>query len=166
MISSKKMILGFCLILPVLTGWTQGDLPAAMLKPMRGAAASFSTLTQKDTVVLICFWSINSDESISELNAISAHYDNWKETARFKFMAVSVDTGKLINRVRPTAITNGWTFSVFIDINGDLQKALSSNNLPQSFIVRKGKLVYQQSGFESGTENYLFQKVVEYSHGK
>ena len=141
----------------------QTALSSAMLKPARGAIAPFSSFTQKDSLILICFWSVNSDVSIDELNAINAHYDSWKEAVKFKLMAVSVDEGKLANRVRPTAIMNSWTFDVFVDINSDLQKALSSNNFPQSFIIKKGKVVYQQSGYEAGTENYLFQKIAEVS---
>jgi hypothetical protein len=144
----------------------QTALSSVMLKPMRGAVAPFSSFTQKDSLILICFWSVNSDESINELNAISAHYDNWKESAKFKLMAVSIDEGKIANRVRPTAIGNGWTFDVSIDINGDLRKTLSSSNLPQSFIIKNGKVVYQQSGYEAGTENYLFQKIVQFSNSK
>jgi hypothetical protein len=144
----------------------QTTLSSVMLKPMRGAVASFSSFIQKDSLILICFWSVNSDETINELNAINTHYDNWKETVKFKLMAVSIDEGKIANRVRPTVIGNGWTFTVLIDINGDLRKTLSSSNLPQSFIIKNGKVVYQQSGYDVGTENYLFQKIVQFSNGK
>ncbi|HSZ87202.1 MAG TPA: hypothetical protein VK787_14310 [Puia sp.] len=144
----------------------QITISSATLKPMRGAIAPFSSFTQKDSLILICFWSVNSDESVNELNAINTHYDNWKETVKFKLMAISIDEGKIANRVRPTAIGNGWTFNIFIDINGDLRKALSSSNLPQSFIIKNGKVVYQQSGYEAGTENYLFQKIVQFSNSK
>lgn len=144
----------------------QSAVSSAMLKPMRGAVASFSSFTQKDSVVLICFWSVNSDETINELNAINAHFDGWKENAKFKFMAVSIDEGKIANRVRPTVNGNSWTFDAYVDINGDLRKALNSNNLPQSFILKNGKIVYQQSGYEAGTENYLFQKVVQFVHSQ
>jgi hypothetical protein len=161
----KKICLSF-FIFSFFTAHAQITLSSAMLKPMRGAIAPFSSFTQKDSLILICFWSVNSDVSINELNAISSHYDNWKEAAKFKLMAVSVDEGKLANRARPTALMNGWTFDIFVDVNGDLQKALSSNNFPQSFIIKMGKVVYQQSGYETGTENYLFQKIAEFANKK
>ncbi|HLY69540.1 MAG TPA: redoxin domain-containing protein [Puia sp.] len=162
----KKIL--FISLFTTLSLFTQAQtaLSSAMLKPMRGAVASFSSFTQKDSLMLICFWSVNADESINELNAINTHYDNWKESVKFKLMAVSIDDGKVANRVRPTALGNGWTFSIFIDINGDLRKALGSSNLPQSFVVKNGKVVYQQSGYESGTENYLFQKIIQFSNSK
>ena len=54
---------------------------------------------------------------------------------------------------------NGWQFDVYVDIKGDLRKALSSNNLPQAMIIKRGEVIYKQSGFEAGSENYLFQKI-------
>jgi hypothetical protein len=162
----KKIILQGICILAVFFAQAQSGLPAAMLKSMRGKTASFSSLTQKDSLILVCFWSVNADETINELNAINAQYDKWKETVKFKFMAVSVDEGKTANRVRPAVIGNEWTFDAFVDINGDLRKALNSNNLPQAFIIKNGKIVYQQSGYEPGTENYLFQKLAHAVNGK
>ena len=84
----------------------------------------------------------------------------------FRFMAVSVDEGKLANRLRPIYNMNGWTFEVYSDIYGDLRKALHSNNLPQSMIVYKNEIIYQQSGWTAGTENYLFQKLLAINAGR
>jgi hypothetical protein len=166
MIRLRKLFFGILMVVAVLTGRTQTSLSSAMLKPMRGPVGSFESFTKKDSLILVCFWSINSEETTNELNAINAHFENWKQSVKFKLMAVSVDEGKLVNRVRPTAIMNGWTFEVFVDTNGDLRKALGSNNLPQSFIIKNGRVVYQQSGYDAGTENYLFQKIVQFSNGK
>ncbi len=162
----KKIIFCCCFIIANHPLHAQTALSDAVLKPMRGKPAPFSSFTQKDSLILVCFWSVNSDESVNELNAINPHVQDWKDAVKFKLMAVSVEEGKLADRVRPTAIMNGWTFEVFVDINGDLRKALNSTNLPQSFIIKNGKIVYRQSGFESGTENYLFQKVIEFSKQK
>jgi hypothetical protein len=67
--------------------------------------------------------------------------------------------------VRPTVNMNGWTFDVYTDLNGDLQKALNSNNLPQSVIIKKDKVLYLQSGYQRGSEIYLFEKLREFSAG-
>ncbi len=130
---------------------------------MHGQPASFASLTLKDSLVLVVFWSLTSDESINELNAVNANFEGWKEKIHFKMMAVSIDEGKAANRVRPTAIGNGWTFDIFVDLDGNLRKALSSSNLPQAFIIKNGRSMYQQSGYDAGTEKYLFEKLAEFS---
>jgi cytochrome c biogenesis protein CcmG/thiol:disulfide interchange protein DsbE len=156
--------LALLLLLPLAhTLSAQPDLPSSLLKTLRGATVSFASLTKTDSMILVCFWACTSDASIDELNAINANYEKWKSDLHFKLMAVSVDEGKNANRVRPTVNLNGWTFDVYTDINGDLQKALNSNNLPQSMIIKKGKVLYLQSGYQRGSENYLLQKLREFS---
>jgi cytochrome c biogenesis protein CcmG/thiol:disulfide interchange protein DsbE len=136
-------------------------LDSLQLKTLKGQVFPFSVLTKKEPVILICFWSVNSDPSMGELNAINAQYAKWKQAAPFKLMAICIDEGNLLNRMRPTANGNGWTFDVYGDINGDLQKffSVNDNNLPVSLILDKEKVVYRQSGFDTGTENYLFAKI-------
>ena len=61
---------------------------------------------------------------------------------------------------------NGWMFEVYSDPEGELRKALNSKNLPQAMIIKGDKVIYQQSGFEPGTEKYLFQKIQAISEGR
>ena len=105
----------------------------AQIKNLHGKMVSFSSVTQKDSLVLVCFWSAAS----------------------------LVRAGRVVlsTKIRPMVNENGWLFDVYADINGDLRKALKSNNLPQSMIIRRGKVIYEQSGYETGSENYLFQKI-------
>jgi len=137
----------------------QDSLQQARLKSLQGKIASFSTVAKKDSLFLICFWSVESEESITELNAINTNLEHWQSIVPFRFMAVSVDEGKTANRFRPTYNMNGWTFEAYTDLYGDLRRALHSNNFPQSMILYKNEVVYEQSGWNSGTENYLIQRL-------
>jgi cytochrome c biogenesis protein CcmG/thiol:disulfide interchange protein DsbE len=154
-----KIILLLCFATSVIALHAQTPLQKASLRNMHGVIAPFSDVTKKDSLILICFWSTSSDESINELNAINTKYEKWKEQTHFRMMAVCIDTGKIANKVRPTVNMNGWTFEVFVDIHGELRKAVSANNLPEAMIIKGGKVTYQQSGFEADSENYLIQKL-------
>jgi cytochrome c biogenesis protein CcmG/thiol:disulfide interchange protein DsbE len=138
----------------------QEGIGGSMLKTLRGKMVTYASLTVKDSVVLVCLWSTQSEESIAELNAINAKYENWKSSLPFTLLAVSVDENNA-NRVKPTVNMNGWTFGVYIDESGDLRRALNAGSIPQSMILRGGRLIYKQSGYESGSEKYLFQKMLE-----
>ena len=138
----------------------QDSLQQAKLKSLQGKIAPFSVFAKKDSLFLICFWSVASEESITELNSINANLENWQRMVNFRFMAVSVDEGKAANRLRPVYNMNGWTFEAYTDLYGDLRKSLHSNNLPQSMIVYKNQIIYQQSGWTAGTENYLLQRLL------
>ena len=156
----KKII--FLLIPLFLAGALSAQevpLDSVQLKPVRGSLVTYYSLTAKTPHVMVCFWSVNIPATIDELNAISKQYEKWKQLGSFRLLAVCIDEGNLLGRMRPTANMNGWTFDVFGDINGDLQRILHTGTLPQSFILDKGQVVYQQSGFAAGTEDYLFSKI-------
>jgi cytochrome c biogenesis protein CcmG, thiol:disulfide interchange protein DsbE len=159
----KKLLL-ICLVACSLKTAAQDSLQQAKLKSLQGKIAPFSVFAKKDSLFLICFWSVSSEESITELNSINTSLEHWQSLLPFRFMAVSVDEGKLANRLRPVYNQNGWTFEAYSDLYGDLRKALHSNNLPQSMIVYKNEITYQQSGWTQGTENYLIQKLLSMKH--
>jgi hypothetical protein len=159
-----KKILMFSLVLFSLSASAQESIQEAKIKSLQGKIAPFSVFAKKDSLFLICFWSLSSDESITELNSINANLEHWESLLPFRFMAVSVDEGKLANRMRPVYNQNSWTFEAYSDLYGDLRKALHSNNLPQSMIVYKNEIVYEQSGWTVGIENYLIQKLLSMKH--
>lgn len=131
------------------------------MKPLRGPIVTWASLLRKDSIFIVCFWSVNSESGIQELNAINARYEKWKQSTPFHLLAISCDAGNLQNRVRPTANMNGWTFDVYSDLNGDLQETFHIRNLPESLVLLNGKVIYQQAGYQSGAESYLFEKVMQ-----
>lgn len=155
-----RNILILSLILIAVGASAQDSLQQAKIKSLQGKIAPFSAFAKKDSLFLICFWSSSSDESITELNSINANLEHWQSMKPFRFMAVCVDEGKQANRLRPVYNQNGWTFEAYSDLYGDLRKSLHSNNLPQSMIIYKNEVIYEQSGWTSGTENYLIQKLL------
>jgi len=155
-----KKVFMFSLVLFYLSASAQESLQDAKIKSLQGKIAPFSIFAKKDSLFLICFWSLSSEESITELNSINANLEHWQSLLPFRFMAVSVDEGKLANRLRPVYNQNSWTFEAYSDLYGDLRKVLHSNNLPQSMIVYKNEIIYEQSGWTNGTENYLIQKLL------
>jgi hypothetical protein len=157
-LSGISSLTGALLITMALSA--QPSLDSISVKTVRGAIVPFSSIAKNERVILLCFWSVNSDQSVSELNAINAQFEKWKQAASFRLVAVCVDEGNILNRMRPTANMNGWTFDVCGDINGDLRKAFNVNDvLPKSVLLDKGQVVYQQSGFEPGSERYFFSKI-------
>ena len=154
-----KQILFCLLIFHSLSARSQDSLLQSRIKNLQGKIFPYSSIVQKDSLILICFWSLNSEESISELNYINANLQNWQSVKPFRFMAVSVDEGKTANRMRPVYNMNGWTFDAYVDLYGDLRRSLHSNNLPQSYILYRNQKIYEQSGWTEGSENYLFHRL-------
>ena len=127
---------------------------------------SYSSVTGGSPLLLICFWSVNSEPSINELNALNTQYAKYKKPLPFTLLGICIDEGNLINRMRPTAQQNDWVFDVYADIDGGLQKQLHFTEPPQAFIVQKGQVVFEQSGFTSGAESYLLSKLQALAAGR
>ena len=144
----------------------QTSLQSTQLKNLHGKIQTFSQITGKDSMVLICFWATTSEPSIAALNAINQRYEQWQSGLKFRLMIVALDEAKTASKIRPMVNMNEWTFDVYTDINGDLKKALHADLLPESMILKNGKMVYQQSGYEPGSENYLFEKLISLSKEK
>lgn len=163
-----RKIIGFASLwlLAVSASAQPASLGDIQLKNLRGKMVGFSTLAPSDSLTLVCFWSPNSDESIAELNAINTKLDAWKKSVSFDLIAVAEEAGTVANRVRPTASEYEWKFSVCTDISGDLKQALNQSALPEVFIIKKGKVLYQQSGYESGSEKYLLEKLIHIAAGQ
>jgi hypothetical protein len=155
-----KTIVVFCFVLFSLGARSQDSLQLARLRSLQNKNGSFASFAKKDSLILICFWATSSEESISELNTINVNLENWQKIKPFRFMAVSTDDGKTAGRMRPIYNMNGWTFDSYADIDGDLRRALHSNNLPQSMILYKGQIIYEQNGWTAGSENYLLQRIL------
>jgi len=155
-----KTIWIFYLVFFSMAAAGRDSIQVARLKSLQGKIAPFSMFAKKDSLFLICFWSASSEESITELNSINSNLEKWQGLTPFRFMAVCVDEGKAAGKMRATYNMNGWTFDSFWDLYGDLRRAMHSNNLPQSMIIYKNEIVYEQSGWTEGTENYLIRKLL------
>ena len=163
----KIFLLSFFLVSAFVAGARgQGALDSVQLRNAKGKIVSYASVKGAAPLVLVCFWSINSEASIRELTAISQQYAKLKQPLPFTLLALCVDQGNLLSHMRNTSLQNDWAFDVYADVNGDLQKAFHYTNPPLSLIVNKGEVVYQQSGFEPGAEHYLFSRIQSLAAGK
>jgi hypothetical protein len=161
MLPVNKIFCLFCLCLLGLRARVdaQSSPDSILLKTVKGKMVSYSSVAGQSPLLLVCFWSVNSEASIAELNALNARYAKYKKPPPFIVLGICIDEGNLVNRMRPTALQNSWVFDVYADIDGGLQRQLHFTEPPQAFIVQKGAVVFEQSGFSSGSESYLFSKL-------
>ena len=164
---SKHLICFFSALLLASSCVAQTNpLGSVELKTLRGKTVSFSSITQTDSLVLVCFWSTSSQESISELTALNSSFENWKMRVKFHLIAVATDVGVEAGKIHPMINANEWKFDVYLDQDGALQGALNATQLPESIIIKGGKALYQQSGYVPGSEKYLFQKLAAIGAGR
>lgn len=119
-----------------------------------------SLLTGKPFI--ISYWSIACKPCIQELNAINDAIEEWREEADFEVIAVSVDDVRMQANAKAKAASLGWDFTCVYDTNQELKRAMNVSLTPQSFIVdADGNIVFSHSGYTPGSEELLFDKILE-----
>ena len=137
------------------------QLPNVNVENAQGKVISVRSLSNGKPMI-ISYWSIACKPCIQELNAINDALAEWREEAEFEVVAVSVDDARLKASAKAIASSRGWEFICVYDENQDLKRAMNVSLTPQSFVVDgEGNIIFSHSGYSPGSEQLLFDKIVE-----
>lgn len=160
----KLMFALFGLILSFQLSAQQQELPKTAIRDINGKPINFNETFEPGKVTLVSFWATWCIPCKQEIKNIKTKLDAWKKEADFNYMTVSIDDSRASAMVKTYAKSQGWTFPTFMDPNSDLKRSLNFQNVPYTMIVDKnGKIVFQHTGYEEGSENMLFEKIKELS---
>lgn len=158
----KKLYLSF--LFAFFGVWTslQAQLPAITLKNIDGKSVRLDTLSNDNKPMILSFFATYCKPCLRELNAIKELYADWQEETGVKLVAVSVDKAQNINKVKPLADANEWSYEVLLDPNGELQRAMGAHLIPFVLVLDGNrKVVFKHNGYTDGAENELYNKVKE-----
>ena len=146
----KKISAIFLALAIAVSAFAQERLPEALASQLKEGEPA-----------IISFWSLTCKPCILELNALSENYPDWYEECLFTVIAVSVDDARNSSKVKSFAEGKGWSdFTILLDPNQDLKRAMNVATMPTVFIVDKeGKIVHRHMGYNPGGENELFEKI-------
>ena len=138
------------------------QLPAITLKTMDGKSVNTAELSNDGKPFIIDFFATWCKPCNRELDAIAEVYEDWQAETGVKIIAVSIDQGQNINKVKPLVANHGWEYEILLDPNGDFKRALGIQMIPYVLIVDgTGKIVYRHSGYTDGEEAELIDKIRE-----
>lgn len=161
MMMRKTIILSlFVWLAAVVT--VRAQLPSVVLKTMDGKTVNTSELTNGGKPFIIDFFATWCKPCNRELDAIAEVYEDWQQETGVKIIAVSIDQGQNINKVKPLVDNHGWEYDVLLDPNSDFKRALGIQMIPYVLIVDgTGNIVYKHNGYTDGAETELIEKVRE-----
>ena len=155
----KKILLTLCLGLYGLSALSQNDLPNVDLKTMKGDIVSIVDTTNKDGITIISLWATWCVPCLKELDAINDVYEEWQEETNVQLLAVSVDDSRTVKRVKSMVNGKSWDYTVLLDTNNDLKRALNASSIPLTILVKNNKIIYEHSGYSPGAELELYEKI-------
>ncbi len=161
----KKILSLLCLLFVGVAASAQ-QLPDVQVESAQGKMVSVRSLSNGKPMI-ISYWSIACKPCIQELNAINDALAEWREEAQFEVVAVSVDDSRLKASAKAIANSRGWEFICVYDENQELKRAMNVSLTPQSFVVDgEGNIIFSHSGYTPGSEQLLFDKIVELKKGQ
>jgi peroxiredoxin len=150
----KKLML--FILLTSFSVFSQKELPSVSILNLENKSVNVKTdFSEKDKIYVYSFWATWCTPCIAELEAISEHYEDWKKEMNIEVIAVSIDDSRTQKRVKPLLNGKDWTYTMLLDSNQDLKRALSIVNVPYSVIVKNQKIVKILNGYTQGAENEL-----------
>lgn len=157
-----KRIINLLGVLFVLLSFsTSTSLPNITLKSIEGKSIKISDLGKGDKPVILSFWSTHCAPCLRELKAIRDVYPDWQEETGVEMYAISVDDQSSVSKVKPMVRRFGWKYTVLLDTKGELKRAMNVTDPPFLFIIHKGKIVYKHTGYTTGSEDDVYDKLIE-----
>lgn len=133
------------------------QLPNVALKDINGNSIQTGSISNNGKPIIISFWATWCKPCLRELKAIHEVYPDWQDETGVKLIAVSIDSGQDVSKVKPTVDGFGWDFEVLLDPNGDFKRAMNVQNVPHVFVLdSKGKIVYNHAGYVDGGEQDIY----------
>ena len=158
----KKLISSLFLFCLLFEGIAQ--LPNIKLKDVKGNSVDVSKISNNGNPIIVSFWATWCKPCKAELNTIAEEFDDWVDETGVKLVAVSIDDARSASRVEPYINAMGWEYTVLMDPNGDMKRAMNVNNVPHTFLLNgDGKIVWDHNNYSPGDENELYHEVVKYA---
>jgi len=142
-------------------------IPTVNVKGLDGAIVSSDIITNEGKPIILSFWATWCKPCVTELNALSEIYPDWKAETGVKIVIVSIDDARSAATVGPFVNGKGWDYEVYLDPNGDFKRAMNVNMVPHTFLLDgKREVVNQHTSYAPGDEDKLFELVKKVAAGQ
>lgn len=152
-----RFLLALLLTLTCTTAeiWAQDVLPAVKLRNVAGELINTADLSTDDKPVIVSFWATWCKPCVQELIAYNGLLETWQQEYGATVVAISIDDSRNAQKVPGFVKGRNWKFDVLLDVNQDFKRAMNVNNVPHTFLVHKGKVVWQHTAYSAGDEEDL-----------
>jgi cytochrome c biogenesis protein CcmG, thiol:disulfide interchange protein DsbE len=158
----KRILLPLALLaLVLMTGrasaQTLSSLDQLLAKP-NGEQASVASIG-KGKVTVVSFWATWCKPCKEEMRAMFPIVQ--KMQGKVEYVAVSIDDTKTMSKVGPFVSAKGYTFTVLLDPNRELFRALNGTDVPYTLVFKAdGTLHSKHDGYLAGDEVKLEKELI------
>jgi len=138
--------------------------PSVNLKSLDGKTVNTDSFIKDGKVTIISFWATWCSPCKRELDAIADLYPDWQDEYDVELVAITIDNARQLTKVPGIVSSKNWDYNVLADSKQQLQRALSFETIPQTFVLDKdGNIVYSHNGYNPGDEDHLEEIIAKYA---
>lgn len=135
-------------------------IPSVFIKTMDGIAFNTAKFSNNGKPIIIDFWATWCVPCVMELNAIADKYEYWKNETGVKIIIIAIDTVHNSTTVSAFVKNKGWNYDVYLDPDGNFQKAMQVMDTPCTFVIDgTGKIVWMHNAYNEGDEDKAFAEL-------
>jgi len=158
-----KRLLVFLLIIPAtfrLMAQVE-TLTGTNLRDLNGNLVTVSAIVEPGHPLVMVFWKSGNSRCCENLETIQSAWMSSLKDRGVNFIAICEDCSGSWAHVKPIVKANDWDFDVFIDVNGDLKRALGVTVIPSTLLFGRDMLLLcRHPGWCSGNEELLCGKIL------
>jgi len=156
-------------LMTIATGYVasqSSNLMETDLKDLDGFNVNSSEIFNNDGFTLLVFWKSSNEKCCENIESLQ---NAWAESLRekgVKMVAICVDCSGSWTHVKPIVNARLWDFDVFIDVNGNLKRAMNVSNVPCTIVLNdKQDIVCRQNGYCANSGD-LICEIIESKIGR
>ncbi len=138
---------------------TGRKVPSVEIKDLAGRTINTNTLKNDNGLIIIDFFALWCKPCVLELDNINELYESWQAETGVKIIAISVDDTRSTSKVAGFANGRGWKFDIYLDANSDFKRAMNVNNIPHTFLIKNGEIIWQHNSYAQGDEDELYELI-------
>ena len=131
------------------------QIPSVKIKNVAGSIVNTADFGTSNKPVIVSFWATWCKPCIQELQTYHGLYPEWQQKYGASLVAVSIDDARNASKVAPFIKSRTWAYEVLLDVNQEFKRAMNVNNVPHTFVIHNGKIVFSHSAYSSGDEEEL-----------
>ena len=138
----------------------QNQLPDVTLKNLDGHPVSLDEIAGTGSSTVILFWKSTDGKCCDNLESLQEVYEETTENGMVQIISICVDGTGTWSHVKPYVTAKGYEFETFVDVNGDLKRALNVGNLPCTIVFDQlNQQVCRYENYCAGYAGLLCDKI-------
>ena len=135
----------------------------ATVYDLQGKRVELAEFVKNGKPTLISFWATWCKPCKLELSNMAELYPKWQEKYDLEIVAISTDNARTLPKVKTIVSQKRWEYTILNHPGNELQSTLNFMTIPETFLLDgEGNILYRHSGYVSGDEYELEEKLEEF----